>query len=132
MELIKLNTFIKSSKDWSFGDIILFQEYERAESDYKVSKPILAVYLGYFVADQTIGFNYAKWVNPNHTVYISNEHVKNYPACPQAEIKEHVEWSDYINVLGHWKSKPNWKEILKAYRTQNTKELVTSKEINWE
>ena len=26
----------------------------------------------------------------------------------------------------------DWKEILKAYRTQNTKELVTSKEINWE
>lgn len=75
---------------------------------------------------------YIDLANSNHTIYISNEHVKNYPACPQAEIKDHIEWDDYINVLGHWKNKPNWKEILKAYRTQNTKELVTSKEINWE
>lgn len=121
----KLKTFL-NTKELEFGDFLLFQEYKRVEEDYRysVSKPILVVYVGYFVADQTLGFNYVKWVNPNHTVYVSNEHVKNFGVCPEAEIETHIEWDDYIDVLGHWKVKPTWKEILTAYRTMNKEPLI--------
>jgi hypothetical protein len=48
--------------------------------------------------------------------------VTNYPTFKEVEeIENHIEWRDYIDILGQWKNKPNWKEIILAYRTQNTK-----------
>lgn len=134
----KIKTFIENCKDIKFGDYLLFQEYEQLPHDgeqysYKVSRPILGIYLGCFVADQTLGFNYVKWINENHTVYITNEHVTNYPACKEVSgIDSHIEWSDYLDILGHWKERPGWKEIIKCYREQNEKEIVKSDEIEWE
>lgn len=131
-----LNRFI-GCKNIEFGDYLLFQEYKQREHDgtqyhYKVSKPILAIYLGLFIADQTIGFNYVIWNNENHTVRITNEYVTNYPVCKEVDsIHQHIEWSDYLDILGHWKNKPRWKEIIKAYRQQNKKEKVLSDEIDW-
>ena len=129
-----LNRFIDAKLE--FGDYILFQEYEQGKHDgtqyyYKISKPILAIYLGYFVADQTIGFNYVRWNNENHTVYVTNEHVTKYTTCKEVEIEQHIEWSDYIDILGHWKHKPKWKEIIKSYRQQNLKQNMLSDEIEW-
>lgn len=72
---------------------------------YKVSKPILVIYLGYFVVDQTIGFNYVRWINENRDEVVG--------------IDNHIEWNDYIDIIGHWKGKPNWKEIIKCYRNEN-------------
>jgi len=121
----ELNSFIKQ-KGLEFGEYILFQEYiqekydkEMEEHVYKITKPILGIYLGSFVADQTIGFNYVKWNNDKHTVYITNEYVTNHPACKTVDqVDTHVEWNDFIDVLGRWKNKPNWKQIIKAYRKQ--------------
>ena len=118
-----LNTFIRS-RNIKFGDYILFQEYEQdkyidGQYNYRVSKPIMCIYVNSFAADQTIGFNYLKWLN-DYT-YMDDT----------PELKTHIEWVDYINILGHWSSRPTWKEILKAYRTQNIKTLVNSNEINW-
>lgn len=107
---IKLVTFIKHNSFISFGDYILFQEYKLHGDTYTVSNPILVLYIGAFVADQTIGFEYIKWN-------------KDY-ANKMNEIGTHIEWNDYIDVLGVWKRKPNWKEILKAYRNQNTKQVI--------
>lgn len=45
------------------------------------------------------------------------------------EIEYHVEWDDFIDILGHWENKPNWKQILEKYRLQNTKEFVKESEI---
>jgi hypothetical protein len=131
-----LNTFINNKI--KFGDYILFQEYiqDKYEGDkyhYKISKPILAIYLGCFVADQTIGFNYVRWNNENHIVYITNEHVTKYPVNKEVEeIESHIEWNDYIDILGHWENKPKWKEIIKSYRKQNLKQYITEDEINWD
>jgi hypothetical protein len=132
----KLNTFGDES-NLEFGDYILFQEYTQDKHDgvqyhYKVSKPILAIYLGYFIADQAIGFNYVRWNNERHTVYVTNEHVMRYPVCKEVSgIEQHIEWSDYIDILGHWKKKPNWKEIISAWRSENLNENISSNEINW-
>lgn len=137
MEKRKLNTFIEHGR-MEFGDYILFQEYCQKKHDgkqyhFEVSRPIMAIYLGFFVADQTIGFNYIRWNNDNHSVWVSNEHVKNYRVVKEVDqIECHVEWNDYIDILGHWKNKPGWKEILKAYRKQNLKEKTNESEINWD
>lgn len=45
------------------------------------------------------------------------------------EIEYHAEWTDYIDILGHWEGRPNWKEILEKYRLQNTKTSVKEGEI---
>lgn len=129
----KLNTFLGHVGKIEFGDYLLFQEYTQLEHDgeqynYCIDKPILVIYLGCFSADQTLGFNYVKWNNDRHiernsTGYISNKQVE--------DIGCHIEWSDYIDIVGHWKVKPKYGQILSAYRKQNTKEKVRSDEIDW-
>ncbi len=126
-----LNTFLNADIQLDFGDYLLFQEYRHGkQNDYNVSKPILCIYLGYFVADQTLGFNYVKWNNHNHRIYITNEHVTNYRACKEVDkINCHIEWSDFIDILGHWKQKPNWKQIIADYRKQNIDTVVNKTQI---
>lgn len=128
----KLKTFISSSElKLKFGDYILFQEYTSNNDDFNVSKPILAIYLGMFIADQTIGFNYIRWNNDNHTVYINNEHVTNYPTVKEAEkIESHIEWDDYIDILGVWDNRPEWKPIISEYRNQNNLRSVSKEDID--
>lgn len=138
MKKIKLNTYI-NSEDIRFGDFMLFQEYKdeydsvRKIREYKISKPKLIVFLGWFVADQTIGFNYVQWVNSNHMVYVTNENVKNHPTCKEVkyEVEAHIEWNDYIDILGHWKIKPNWKQIISAYRKQTKQISINGDEIDF-
>lgn len=136
MEKRKIKKFLSSEK-FKFGDFLLFQEYKykfgcRTDYQYKVSRPILAIYLGHFVADQTAGFNYVKWVNENHGVKITNEHVADYIVREEVDgIHQHIEWDDYIDILGRWEYRPSWKEILTAYRKKNTKEEMSSDEIDW-
>jgi hypothetical protein len=133
----KLNTFINNCGEIKFGDYILFQEYKPSKHDgeqyhYTLSKPILAIFLGCFEADQTAGFNYVKWNNDNHSVWVTNEHVKNYRTTKQVDdIHSHIEWSNYIDILGHWKTKPNWKQIIESYRKQETRNEILSADIEW-
>lgn len=129
----KLKTFIKH-KNMEFGDYILFQEYEYShdtpEAKYLVSKPIMAIYLGIFVADQAVGFNYVRWNNDNHTEFVTNEYVTNAPICKQVGgIENHIEWDDYIDILGYWKKKPKWKQIIKSYRKQNLRQQINNNDF---
>lgn len=133
----KLNTFIRGTARPEFGDYILFQEYESVCLDrdhyrYEVSRPVMAIYLGGFVADQTIGFNYVRWNNDRHTVYVTNEYVTAHPVMKQVcGIERHIEWDDYIDILGHWSHKPNWREIIASYRLQNTEHNIGEDDIDW-
>jgi hypothetical protein len=132
-----INKFIGGTSKLEFGDYILFQEYVQGLHDgiqyhCTISKPIMAIYLGCFIADQTIGFNYVRWNNDRHSVYITNEYVTRYRTCKEVkEIESHIEWCDVIDILGHWKQKPNWKDIIKSYRKQNTEINMKSDEIVW-
>jgi hypothetical protein len=141
MEIVKrkIKTLIRGGIKLKFGDYVLFQEYKQKsylqdekQYIYEVTKPILAIYLGFFVADQTIGFNYVRWINENRTVYINNDYIKNYPTNKQVDdIEQHIEWNDCIDILGHWKVKPNWKQILNSYRKENINIFMKSNEIQW-
>ncbi len=122
----KLNSFIENYQqyEYKFGDFILFQEYQPGSGSYKVSKPVYAIFLGTFIADQTIGFNYVRWTNENRYELVSNEHFINQKRYNQVgDIEQHIEWSDYIDILGYWKSRPNWKDLLAAYRKMNHSEV---------
>lgn len=126
-----INTFGRFKEEINFGDYILFQEYyyDRENKKYLVSTPRLVIYLGIFVCDQTIGFNYVQWINDNHSVYFTSEH-GTYPTIKQVSgIASHIHWDDYIDILGHWKQKPNWKEIILAYRNKNIEEAINYDEI---
>tara|TARA_R110000772_G_scaffold43995_1_gene101236 strand:- start:42860 stop:43258 length:399 start_codon:yes stop_codon:yes gene_type:complete len=118
----KIKTLLNSDGlKLQFGDYILFQEYTSDKDNFNISKPILAIYLGNFIADQTLGFNYVRWNNDNHIVYITNEHVTKLPMVKEVEkIESHVEWNDFIDILGVWDNRPGWKQILQKYRNQNT------------
>jgi len=88
----KLKIFSETSL--KFGDYILFQKYDYLHDydEYKISKPILAIYLGSFIADQALGFNFVRWNNENHSVYITNKNVTNYRVCKEVEkIESHIE-----------------------------------------
>jgi hypothetical protein len=133
---LKIKTFLRADANYEFGDYLLFQEYENVhdseQQHYKISRPRLVIYLGAFVADQTLGFNYVRWNNENHRVLITNEYVTDYPICKEVHgIEHHIEWDNYIDILGHWKHKPTWKEIIKAYRYQNNNTEISSDEIEW-
>jgi len=135
----KLNTFI-SHRVLKFGDYLLFQEYmhkygdDNKDSYYEVTKPILAIYLGVFVADQAIGFDYVKWNNDNHIIkhkVITGGKEYEIKSTSQAQTGSHIEWDDYIDILDSWKYRPSWREILEAYRKQNVQQTVSSDDINW-
>lgn len=107
-----------TSANIRFGDFILFQEYKRLEYDgkqydYVRRKPCLAIFLGWFVADQTIGFEYTPWRNDARMWEFST-------------IEHHIEWDNYTELIAHWKHKPSWKEILPEMR--KAKELCQVKE----
>lgn len=116
---IKLNTVV--TNDIRFGDYILFQEYKRLDYDgkqydYTRSTPRLAIFLGWFVADQTIGFEYTCWRNDMRQWEFST-------------IEHHIDWSDHTDLLAHWKYKPTWKEILPAMRKAKVACQVKNEEV---
>ena len=133
----KLNTLINSNfEKLQFGDFILFQEYKYKNDggvrNFYITKPIYAIYLGLFVADQTIGFNYVIHINDNHMVKITNKYVENFSVIKEVgDIKAHIEWDDHIDILGSWKYRPNWKEIMLAYRNQNLNNVILEKDVDY-
>lgn len=112
-----LDTFINHNPFPKFGDFILFQEY----GEKYVSKPIFVIFIGTEVWDQAVGFYYLKW---------TKEPMKfGQFIDPVKSIRSHVEWDEVINILGHWDHRPNFKELLFAYRKYEKRSVVPSEEI---
>jgi hypothetical protein len=99
---------LSSYDDMEMGDYFLFQNYSSVDnggSNMYVSDPELAMFIGYIFMDQALGCRYIPWIKEGFV--------------EDAEIEDHVEWFDFIDILGHWKYKPTYKEILAAYRKKN-------------
>lgn len=98
--------------DLKFGQYILFKHIT---SDNKISRPILALFMGYnvwdqalvieFVEDRKVYMSYHKVITDNYSMTIDSIDIQ----TEQIQF-----WTDDIILLGHWKSKPNWKLLKKA------------------
>ena len=139
--MYELNSLLENFGTLKFGDYVLFQEYiqtsynkEEKQHYYQISKPIYAIYLGHFFADQTIGCNYVKIINPNKTVKrtitVKDQTFDVYNA-KEAELYNHIEWTDYINIIDIWKYKPSFSELRKARMTCYQNILIPSNNIIW-
>ena len=121
----KLNNII--TNNFEFGDWFLYQQYDHIwdkdikQYKYMVSKPIMAMFIQWWPCDQTVDVEHLIWSK-------YGIHRKNQIA---ANVQWFAEWMDYGDVLGHWKHKPSWKEIIVAYRKQNKREFLLSEEIDW-
>lgn len=130
----KLNQLIYNKLE--FGDYFLYQKYihefdkETNKYKYKVSKPIMAMFLQWWPCDQTLDAEYLVWLNGNKCGWKETAEGVRWMQEP-AKIETFAEWMDYGDLLGLWKHKPSWKEILPAYRNMNHKDLMLSDEINW-
>lgn len=107
--------------NYKFGDWILFQHviYTSDRDIAVVSKPILAIYLGYDVWDmaQVMYFveneipfykeeKYAKSIN--QTVNLNNTPL----------VQEIILWTDSIIELGNWSHKPSVAELKEGLKLQ--------------
>ncbi len=103
------------NKTFKFGDFILIQNYKQKHKDgkyvYVVEKPELGIFLNYFPADQTIGFDYIKWIKDSIPFEID--------FSARDFMSSHYDWDDHLELLGSWKYRPNWEEILESYRKAN-------------
>lgn len=99
---------------WSnltFGDIVLYQDVD----GYLFSVPKLVCIVGINVWDMAVAVYYVdykcfnQWLEPQLDEPLS-------PKFKRIEINAFGEWSDYWHILGHWKTMPKFKNLLKAYR----------------
>ena len=94
--------------DLNMGDYFLFQTYKDVNNcgdNMHIFEPELAMFIGYIFVDQAIGCRYIPWVKDGYV--------------EDAEIEDHIEWYDFMDILGHWDHKPSYKEIITAYRKKN-------------
>jgi len=137
MEKRRLNTLCDNA-DLKVGDFILFQEYRQGSYiytedksngnyQYDVSKPILAIYLGFYVVDQAGAFNYVKWLNNNREKVTSDTGHKYMKEID--DMEHHIEWDDFVDILGRWTHRPSQKEILAAYRNYNMDSAIMGYEF---
>lgn len=132
-----LNTLLNSKiGKYQFGDIMLFQEYKSiwdksARKDiFLVSKPKLVCVLCLGIADQAIEIEYIQYRGDNYWELDKNQRKKyNLPKDLHWNIDSHIEWTDMINILGYWKSFPNFRELLSAYRKYETRDILTENDI---
>lgn len=103
------------------GDWLLFRHIC---NEKEISEPILALVIGHTIWDQALVLEYVtEWrtweanteynCNPKYNLYVSLSFI-------DKETKQIQFWTDDIQVLGHWKIKPNFKQLLKSYRNAKT------------
>lgn len=113
-----MKTLIDIFKEINFGDIILFQ---RIDLQGKYSKPKLAVIVGEDVWDMAAAIHYVDY--KSYKQYLRSDAEQYYSSIeeckvPEIRIESFGEWMEYLNILGHWHSFPDFKELLAAYRNK--------------
>ena len=85
------------------GNIVLFQHSPK-EGVFK--KPELVIIVGIDVWDMAMAVYYT-----NYKDFLDKDLKGGVP-----EVYSFAEWGEEWNVLGHWKTMPKYKNLLKAYR----------------
>ncbi len=95
--------------------------YENLTSNEHIYYPKLSIFLNDRPFDQTIEyecFDFRRsweWRTEVKLLDVYGKEFKTLVAEEQSEIQRHIQWSNYILVYGIWDSKPNWKEMRRAY-----------------
>ncbi|MFZ5939037.1 MAG: hypothetical protein ACOYXB_00560 [Bacteroidota bacterium] len=109
---MKMKTLENIYSDLQPGDIVLFQFMKDVTpldpSSYEYAKPELAVIVGIDVVDMALSVLYVNYKSFNYAV--------NKYSHKTIEIEDFAEWMDYWNILGHWRTTPPVKTLLRAYR----------------
>ena len=117
-----LNIDFKDFK-WEFGEWILFQHIEYSydkTNPIMIGRPQLAIFTNYKIWDQALVINFIEkpraW--KNHHEVITNPDINYSEAISQGDDKVNAIqfWTDNINVLGHWKTKPSIGELKSAMK----------------
>ena len=107
--------------NWKFGDWILFQHLHsvsNAESSGKITRPILAIFTGFKIWDQALVINFVEapraWTC--HHEIITNKEIgySMHVVSLDDEVEAIQFWTDNINVMGHWESKPSLGQLKEA------------------
>lgn len=100
-----------------FGDWFLYETEDHVEG-HKIETrvlnyPKLAIFSKYIPCDQTVELEFIEYPKSWHDrLYSKYNFLTYYPA----QIKSHIEWDDAMWIYGKWDSKPNWKQMKKAFR----------------
>jgi hypothetical protein len=109
------------SKDWKFGDFILFQHIK---DEKVISRPILGIFTSFTIWDQALVMNFIQnkraWTFSHELITNPEGGYKMLIGFLDDEIETIQFWTDNINVLGHWKNKPNLSELKSALKNTIT------------
>lgn len=105
------------TKNWKFGDWILFQHIE---NDKRIGRPQYAIFTNFTIWDQSLVMQFVEnkraWMNFTDIVMNKENGYKMSMIILDDEVEKIVLWDDNIHVLGHWKSKPNLSELKSALK----------------
>lgn len=113
LETDRVEWFSYSAKahEIKMGDFILFQHI----TDKTISRPILALFVGYSMWDMALVMNYVEVPRAYYysDKYKIDDHFGDgeYIGHLDPEIETIQFWTDNIKILGHYKSKPTFKEL---------------------
>lgn len=110
-----INTYSDCSSTLNVGDYILFQTFDKVnygKGNVTISKPIYAIYLGGFINEDLIGFNFVRWINPKHKIKFNGMVV----GKEATRIDYHIEYVNYVHIIKSWKNRPNFNELLTEFR----------------
>jgi hypothetical protein len=86
----------------------------------KITQPILCKWVSLHAIDQASCYSFIiPWRSFHFFTYPNADALEfSEPWCVNNPPKLYpiIEWNDWINVLGEWDKKPNWKELLPAFR----------------
>ena len=101
------------------GQWLLFQHIRSLHNskDFEISRPILVMFLDHTIWDQALVIEFVESRKSYQNIH---KYKNNYGEFELSNLDIQTEqiqfWTDDINILGIFDSKPNFKEIRKAYK----------------
>ncbi len=102
-----MKTLIDIATEIKPGDIVLQQ---RILSDDEKFKPELVIIVGIDIWDQAFVVYYTRY--KEFDIAVENGEI----VSENPKVYSFAEWGECWMILGHWRSMPKFKNLLKAYR----------------
>lgn len=80
-----------------------------------VSRPILALFVGYSVWDMALVYHFVEperaWTNSHKVITNPEFKYSAYISLFDPEVQSIPDWNEHLHILGSWKTKPKVKEL---------------------